>query len=180
MTAKECDWTRPITRGPWFVVDCQECDRHVEIRRSYIAEQFGGSLTAYLGTIGPCGQAPPKAFPMLKAADPKRLHATMGQATQAADGGPTMTRRFRKWTGAVKRWKDAGSPVRSQERIEEIHATHCRPCPHFTEKQTCDLCGCRVRNSGKAWLNKIAMGTERCEGTPCRWEADVTAPAATS
>ena len=56
-----------------------------------------------------------------------------------------------------------GMPTRSDAEVAAIFATHCQPCEHYDPAaQTCAVCGCRVRQSGAALLNKIKMATERC------------------
>jgi len=49
---------------------------------------------------------------------------------------------------AVRRWNDAGRPVRSQQRVHEIFEQHCRPCVFFDDGQF-DLAAAR-----RAWLNE--------------------------
>jgi len=86
-----------------------------------------------------------------------------------------MMARIIRYGGAVKRWIAAGRPVRSDARVQEIFDTLCRPCQYFdARRQTCRLCGCAVRRSGSAFLNKIKMATERCPLRPPKWLEEVS------
>jgi len=81
-----------------------------------------------------------------------------------------MATRLARYGNAMRRWIAAGRPVRSDARVQEIFDTLCRTCEHFSvSRQTCKLCGCRVRRSGAAFLNKLKMATERCPAKPPRW-----------
>jgi len=75
---------------------------------------------------------------------------------------------------ATARWVAAGSPVRSEERIREIHAI-CEGCDKYFEQRPgwgkCKVCRCRLNITGK--LNKILMATESCPKIPPLWGADV-------
>lgn len=83
---------------------------------------------------------------------------------------PTATQRLKAYAGAMRKWIAAGRPTRSDDRVREIFETLCRPCEHFdAQRQTCRVCGCRVRASGSALANKIKMATERCPLRPPRW-----------
>ena len=85
--------------------------------------------------------------------------------------------RFMRYGNAVIRWIAAGRPVRSDDRVREIFERLCRPCERFDAKrQTCRLCGCRVRRSGSALANKIKMATERCPARPPKWIEEVPQP----
>lgn len=84
---------------------------------------------------------------------------------------------LQRYATAVVRWYKAGRPVRSAERVREIYETVCQPCPRFDPvKRTCTICGCRVRASGAALLNKLRMATERCPDTPPRFLEEVRPP----
>jgi hypothetical protein len=78
------------------------------------------------------------------------------------------------WTyaKAVRRWNDAGRPVRSQQRVREIYERHCRPCMFFNDGH-CSICKCHCNTSGVALANKLKMATERCPIIPPRWKAEV-------
>ena len=76
---------------------------------------------------------------------------------------PSKGGKLGRYASAVSRWVAAGRPVRSEEEIQRIYDTCCRPCEHFDpQKGTCKICGCRVRRNGAALLNKIKMATEHC------------------
>ena len=68
-----------------------------------------------------------------------------------------------RYTKAVARWIKAGRPVRPPSEVARIYEECCRLCEEFDpEKETCRICGCRVRKSAKALHNKIGMATEHC------------------
>lgn len=78
---------------------------------------------------------------------------------------------------AIGRWQAAGSPVRSQSRVNELLAI-CEACPYLagrgTDRKHCGKCGCPVNGRvDEPTKNKLAMATERCPLDPPRWEAEV-------
>ena len=84
---------------------------------------------------------------------------------------PSVLNRAGAYGVAVGRWIKAGRPTRSPERVLTIFQTHCQPCAYFNvHNQTCNQCGCRVRSSGAAFRNKLAMATESCPVG--QWEAE--------
>ena len=54
-----------------------------------------------------------------------------------------------------------GAPVCSEEEYQE-RMSICMSCEHFTEKQTCGICGCRMPV-------KAGWKTSECPDTPKRW-----------
>ena len=66
-----------------------------------------------------------------------------------------------RYTRALSRWIKAGRPVRSEEEIERIFETFCKPCEAYEEGR-CRHCGCYVNLRKTATQNKIAMETEEC------------------
>lgn len=74
---------------------------------------------------------------------------------------PSAAKKVVRYAGAVSRWVLAGKPERSQEEVARIYDTICKPCEFF-KNDSCVTCGCRVRRSGAALLNKISMDTESC------------------
>lgn len=91
------------------------------------------------------------------------------EETQSTE--PGLLRRGASFLTAVARWKAAGSPVRSPERIEEILAI-CQACEHF-QRSRCNKCGCAVNKSPNGLRNKIAMATERCPLQPPKWDVEL-------
>ncbi len=84
-------------------------------------------------------------------------------AAPEAETPPGLGARVGKYGRALHRWIVAGRPVRDEAEVQRIFETLCRPCEHFdAQKEICKTCGCRVRQSGGALVNKIRMGTERC------------------
>ena len=72
-------------------------------------------------------------------------------------------RRVVSYAKAVGRWAADGRPVRDDVEVRRIFETVCRPCDRFdARRETCKVCGCRVRKSGSALVNKIRMATEHC------------------
>ena len=82
----------------------------------------------------------------------------LARRSEIPEGG-----RGKRYLKAVARWVVAGRPERPADEVARIYDEVCRPCPEFDgERETCKVCGCRVRRDGKALLNKIAMATEDC------------------
>lgn len=79
---------------------------------------------------------------------------------------------------AVTKWKLAGSPKRSPERVLTILNDICETCTHFVpgERPHCGLCGCSLNDLPDGLDNKIAMATESCPAKPPKWTADVDGP----
>ncbi len=55
-----------------------------------------------------------------------------------------------------------GAPVCSEEEYHE-RMSICMSCEHFTEKQSCGICGCRMPV-------KAGWKTSECADTPKRWD----------
>ena len=77
------------------------------------------------------------------------------------------TRAIRLWQER-KRWIQSGRLLRTDERIEEIYDEYCAPCEHFN-KDTCGVCGCRIKRKG-TFLNKLAWATTECPVQ--KWKAE--------
>lgn len=76
---------------------------------------------------------------------------------------PALTAQAKNYWKAVKKWISAGRPVRSDEDVKKIHANYCLQCDWYDKQvQRCKGCGCKVRPSGAALLNKVRMATEHC------------------
>ncbi len=75
-----------------------------------------------------------------------------------------------------EKWREAGEPLRSKERIREIYDENCSPCEHFIKISRyigqCDICTCFLRRAGTN-LNKIAFATTRCPLPEPRWVEEV-------
>lgn len=67
------------------------------------------------------------------------------------------------WTykEALLKWQKAGRPKRSQEEVEHIHKTYCKPCEWY-DNERCKGCGCKVTVGSIAIFNKLKMATEHC------------------
>jgi hypothetical protein len=76
-----------------------------------------------------------------------------------------------------KKWVEAGKPIRSPERMQEIHDI-CSECPLFKKKggwlpgyDRCGECQCNLHPSHHT-MNKIAWGTTHCPLDDPMWDAD--------
>lgn len=74
---------------------------------------------------------------------------------------PNLTTRVATWANAVTSWISAGSPKRSEEEVNHIHETYCKPCP-WNKNNVCSSCGCNVTTSSHPLINKIKMATQHC------------------
>jgi rRNA maturation protein Nop10 len=84
------------------------------------------------------------------------------QPTENKGKPPNLIRRGWNYWSAKRKWKKAGKPVRSDEEVEFILETLCKPCNEYTEHDTCRLCGCPLNQDANALNNKIRMATESC------------------
>jgi hypothetical protein len=68
------------------------------------------------------------------------------------------------------RWRKAGYPVRSPERIEELFDTVCLPCKYYIPitdiRGKCGLCGCGLNRLPGSHFNKLEWATCRCPAKP--------------
>jgi hypothetical protein len=93
--------------------------------------------------------------------DMESLGATESEA--AVPTLPGIGTQLHNYWEAIKRWVKAGRPVRSDEEVAELHANFCAKCDWFDkESSRCKGCGCNVKPTGSALLNKIKMATEHC------------------
>lgn len=84
----------------------------------------------------------------------------------------------KQYNNEKQKWKEAGKPIRSKERMEELHSI-CQKCPFFNKGEgmvpgsdECDICGCNLHPSSTT-MNKLAWGTTHCPDDPSRWGPDV-------
>ena len=77
---------------------------------------------------------------------------------------PAVWAQLMSWKEAIKKWREAGRPKRTDEEVAEIKEKFCNEsCSWFDpEKNRCKGCGCKVTDGGVAVLNKIRMATEHC------------------
>ncbi len=69
-----------------------------------------------------------------------------------------------QWREAVRKWKDAGKPVRHPEAVEACLSI-CKACEHYDVRLTvpyCQACGCNLKTPGLGSLSKAKMKTEKC------------------
>jgi len=76
---------------------------------------------------------------------------------------PALLMQLMSWKEAVKKWREAGKPVRSDEEVNAILEQHCKACSWYDkDKRRCKGCGCKVTDGGIAVFNKVRMATEHC------------------
>jgi len=85
---------------------------------------------------------------------------------------------LKQYLAEEKKWKEAGQPIRSPERMAEIHAK-CSACPFFNKGggivpgyDQCGICKCNLHPSFHL-LNKIAWATTHCPKDPPEWVEDI-------
>lgn len=105
------------------------------------------------------------------------------------------------YQAAVRRWHEAGCPIRTDEEMAEIFEQHCAKCPYYANG-TCrhEQCGCNVGppdeksplvsiasvlgvgKPAEALTNKLRMATEKCPTGkfPAAYPRDVKQLAAVS
>ncbi len=74
---------------------------------------------------------------------------------------PKLTTRIHSYVTALKEWREAGKPIRSDEEVERIFEFFCSKCKSH-KKNRCLFCGCRIAINGHPITNKIKMATEHC------------------
>ncbi len=74
---------------------------------------------------------------------------------------PSIKKRITTYVTALKEWKKAGKPIRSDEEVLRIFEVFCDKCKSH-KKNRCLFCGCRVAINGYPITNKIKMATEHC------------------
>jgi hypothetical protein len=73
---------------------------------------------------------------------------------------------YEQWGEAVKKWKEAGKPIRTKEEMQECFDI-CEKCPtdDFGSRMGlpyCKVCSCNVSTVSIGYLNKARMRTETC------------------
>ena len=90
--------------------------------------------------------------------------------------GHSLIKLWFRWQQAIKRWKKAGKPLRTDKEVEAILQI-CRGCDKYDKRLglfgKCNGCGCGVNKSAWGSLNKIRMATEKCPDKPPKWLAKV-------
>jgi hypothetical protein len=77
---------------------------------------------------------------------------------------PALHLQLISWKEAVKKWRAAGKPKRTDKEVANIKENFCNEtCSWFDPaKSRCKGCGCKVTEGGVAVFNKIRMATEHC------------------
>ena len=76
---------------------------------------------------------------------------------------PTLPQRVAHYATALRKWRAAGYPTRTDEEVAACLAECEEPCPKWdAAKRRCKVCGCNVNASGFAVANKARMATEVC------------------
>lgn len=162
----KCQWKPlPIATNPWPLYRCERCRRVVEIRDDSDPEAAFARLPDCPGVVegwpvdgketanSPTGSAAPAA-----PASPPGKPDSSGTGGEARFADKAV-----RYATAVARWIAAGSPARTDDDVERIYETLCRPCEYFNpQRQGCKVCGCRLGKSKNALVNKIRMATEHC------------------
>lgn len=110
------------------------------------------------------------------AASPRSNHLPVPYAPDSLDDGRrslSLRRRAATWLAAMARWLSEGSPVCTDEE-QDYRRGICWQCDHLKivkDKPRCNLCGCCLGGSNKAWNNKLKMATEQCPAKEPRWWA---------
>lgn len=88
-----------------------------------------------------------------------------------SQGMPRKVELAKRYAAAVKRWHNAGRPIRSDEEVQRIFAI-CMGCKYYKPTRNgsgrCLACGCKLRKNPRfiglldALENKIRMATEHC------------------
>ena len=98
---------------------------------------------------------PPKKEP------PKKEPSKKESPKKESPKKPSPIKRVVHYTQALFDWVAKGLPDRTQEEVENILSTYCKPCEHYKDG-ICNVCGCKVNNLGIAILNKIKMQSQHC------------------
>jgi len=169
----DCNWQQDLDAHNVLIFRCTVCGKRVEICQQVIDRHYGGSIDPVLDAQPACGTQGVKTMPgvhRILACGPRAFNATLDQKQPANGKMPPITRRIGNYAKSIARWEAAGRPTRSPEEVARLYATCCQHCRHFkATKRSCSICGCRVRADGKAFLNKLAMGTERCPAPTPLW-----------
>lgn len=83
------------------------------------------------------------------------------EARPSKPSKPAPIKRAIHYTKAVAEWVAKGLPERTQEEVESILSTYCKPCD-WHDNGVCKGCGCNVNELRFAILNKIKMKTQHC------------------
>lgn len=73
-----------------------------------------------------------------------------------------------------EQWKNAGKPMRSDERVAEIFDNHCKPCenyipiPLLEDRGQCAVCTCLLSKDDDN-MNKIRWATTKCPLPEPKW-----------
>lgn len=105
----------------------------------------------------PCRADQASGPAIVPAAAPEALDPKTG-----AGQPPGLVRQAVHYTIALGKWVIHGMPTRPIAEIERILAV-CQACDRYNSAtQRCRYCGCKANDAGQAWVNKIAMATEKC------------------
>lgn len=96
---------------------------------------------------------------------------------------PTLHGKIVRYSRSLRRWNDAGRPVRGDGEVESLFYSCCVPCEKFdAAKRACGVCGCSVLppegeaatvvsrlasvigldRVSRGMVNKLRMATEHC------------------
>lgn len=135
-----------------------ECDMHGQ---TVDLEQCSRCPLAVVFKKRPCNKIP---APCEECREKERQYAKTHDKVDVPEY-PALVAQLVSWKEAVRKWRAAGKPTRTDEEVAEIKNKFCNRvnCDWFDpEKNRCRGCGCKVTNGGVAVLNKIRMATEHC------------------
>ena len=176
-------YRRKAEEGPeswWFITEWSPCSYRQVVNKR--ATQGDVKVTAYcvaknngvvkhsecqqcLSDVGKLGgtlnaKAVEKSFPL-----PEEIEKRLKE-----NGVPTFPgagELLDNYWKAVRGWISAGRPTRNDAEVQQIHGEFCAPSPtpcdwYDPESKRCKGCGCKVKPTGVALLNKIKMKTQHC------------------
>jgi hypothetical protein len=111
---------------------------------------------------------------VIRARDPNAPKTPLPKQEKKA--WPNFAARVGTFCMAIARWKLAGSPVRTSQRVNELLAI-CQGCEYLVNRdhptQKCGACGCPInRRTDKPTKNKLVLSTEACPIG--KWSAERT------
>ena len=114
--------------------------------------------TESIRAIRPGHYCPPANTREAKAA--REAEAAEAAAVYRDTIGPSLPEKLGHYARALRAWRAAGYPVRSDAEVAAIVAI-CQACEKF-EAGHCQICGCAVNERRWAVANKARMATETC------------------
>lgn len=151
----KCQFHKISSSEPWETFQCSVCLCVIEARVDV------SQVQSLLDNAPPCGE----------------IRTSVQAAKERAMSSLSVPGSIRRYSAAILKWIKAGRPKRPWDRVEELFATACGPCPKFRpwkdgEAGGCTICGCHLSRHGAAYKNKLRMATEGCPASPPRFLPD--------